>query len=479
MSKNTEGIERDRNTVYVDTRVWVPANKINSTVLDTCLYPEDVIRKNHHIGVPRALVEPESFGVPVVDESLLDFPPINITTKTELWDSQIPAFYHMNSTRNGILNLACGKGKTVIAIHSIAFKNVKTLIVIDKMSIMVQWKRELVTHLNISEKDIGWVQGDKWKWETHPVVIASLSTLRSRAEKGTLPEGFCDSFGLIFYDECHHLSAPGFSKTCPLFIGERHGLSATPKREDGLESVFISHLGPVYYSDIGQDLIPDTIIVRTEIQAEPTIESDLAELSDARRARRDPSTSILDASGEIHHKKLCIWLGQHAGRNKFVLGQIEKLLLAGHHVLALTHSREHAKELSVRMSAGLASGEVSPEERIESIKRNKLSFATIDVASEALNVPSLSALVIMTPFGAREQGNILQQAYGRIQRKHAAKLLNPVVIIIEDHEIAMCRSLINQLKRKLKEWKYPLSLQGKTREARILRGIKSVTANTV
>lgn len=412
----------------------------------------------------------KDLGIPVIPLiDLASFPKIDITARTELWDQQIPPFYHMATRDSGILNLGCGKGKTVIAIHAIAFKGLKSIIVIDKMSIMVQWKRELVTHLNIKEEDIGWVQGAKWKWKDSPVVIASLSTLRSRIEKGTLPEGFSESFGLVIYDECHHLSAPGFSKVCPIFAGQRHGLSATPKREDGMEDIFLGHLGSVYYTDTSQDLIPDTMIIRSPIRAVDTLLQDEAELSSARRDRREPNTSILDSAGEIHHRKLCIWLGQHKIRNMLIMTEIQKLLDAGHHVLALTHSREHAKELSEKENAGLASGDVSPEERIESIKRNRLTFATIDVASEALNVPSLSALVIMTPFGAREQGNILQQAFGRIQRKHKEKLHNPVVLMIEDSEIDMCRHLINQLKRKLKEWGYPFKYKGVARETQTLR----------
>ena len=55
-------------------------------------------------------------------------------------------------------------------------------------------------------------------------------------------------FGLVIYDECHHLGAEVFSRAL-LKTNTRYtlGLSATPKRQDGLSNVFEWYLGPKIY----------------------------------------------------------------------------------------------------------------------------------------------------------------------------------------------------------------------------------------
>ena len=45
--------------------------------------------------------------------------------------------------------------------------------------------------------------------------------------------------GAVFYDESHHLGSEVFSQAMPkLSVKYIVGLSATPKRKDGLEKVF-------------------------------------------------------------------------------------------------------------------------------------------------------------------------------------------------------------------------------------------------
>ena len=61
-------------------------------------------------------------------------------------------------------------------------------------------------------------------------------------------ESLFEDFGLVIYDECHHLGAEVFSKallktSCKYTLG----LSATPKRNDGLSKVFEWYLGNIVF----------------------------------------------------------------------------------------------------------------------------------------------------------------------------------------------------------------------------------------
>lgn len=441
----------DSTKVYIDRYKYVPKHLVNAPVLRAALmYGEaesEAVPVGEHLRLPRHY--PVSIDAQVI-ETKVTFSASKASPKTPLRDYQIEPFVSMCAHGGGILNLGCGYGKTFLALSYIAARGLKAIVLLDKINLLDQWKAEALKHLNIEASRIGWVQGKKWDWEDKDIVLASLSTVARRAKDGKIPEGFCESFGVAVYDECHHLSASVFAKTCPLFYGERHGLTATPNREDGLEEVFFNHLGPVHYSKIDQELIPRCFFLHTGVNADTTIEED--------QALRKRDRKILDAAGEIHHRKLCRWLGEQSARNLLICHLADRLSNAGHHVLCITHSVDHAKHLSdFYVDCGLACGDVDPALRRDAIKNNKVSFATVDVAAEALDVSSLSALVVMTPFGARNQGNLLQQALGRIQRKHDSKN-QPVAYFIEDVEVHMARALIKQCKRKLREWAYPMEV---------------------
>jgi superfamily II DNA or RNA helicase len=432
---------------YVDNYVWLPREKVNVPIIRAALMygdaPSEAEVGETHVRVPRHFVQdlPEP-----VERKQYTWEERPIPIKTPMRAYQLEPFASMCVHAGGILNLGCGYGKTFIALNYIAARGYKAIVIVDKINLLEQWRGEILEHLELSEDEIGWVQGKKWAWEDKRIVLASLSTISRRARDGGLPKGFCESFGVAVYDECHHLSASVFAQTCPLFHGERHGLTATPQREDGLEQVFINHLGPIHYSKIDQELMPTCVFLSTDVDAEPTLEADAS--------TRGHLRVILDKAGELNHRKLCAWLGRDDARNALIQELCSRLVARGHHVLCVTHSLEHANHMhEITPGSGLASGSVDPALRRSAIADAKVSFATVDVAAEALNVPSLSALIVMTPFGARTQGNLLQQALGRIQRKHEGKQ-PPLAFFIEDTQIHMCRGLLRQVRRKLSEWGY-------------------------
>jgi superfamily II DNA or RNA helicase len=369
----------------------------------------------------------------------------SLDANTVLWDAQWPAFVAMMLSGNGILNLAPGKGKTRTAIEYLLTWGVKTAIIVDKIGLLDQWYNALIEHVAEVEEHIGIVHQNKAELDKN-IVLISAKTLIPRLESGKITSEDLADFDLVIFDECHHFAAPTFLQLCPLFGGLRLGLTATPNREDGLDRLFKMHLGEVFYSDLVQDLIPhiEFIPMGTMIYEQD-------------------QEAISDCSGELHYKKLCIWLGQNSARNLRIIQDVTDAAQKGHHVLVLTHSKEHTETLTALFSEHTVSLDISTVcingsshklGRTDKIRNHRVIFATFDVAAEALDAPSLSYLYFATPPGAREYGNTLQQALGRIQRKHSSKL-HPEVRILEDINIEMCRSLLRQVKRRLREWNYP------------------------
>jgi superfamily II DNA or RNA helicase len=351
----------------------------------------------------------------------------------------------MTHVRGGILTLGCGYGKTVLACYYMAHEGLKAAVLVDKVNLISQWAEEITKHLNVPAHRVGVVQGKKWEWEDHDIVLISIRTLSTRGDD--IPDGFYESFGVAVFDECHHLAAPTFKRVVPRFPGIRIGLSATPKREDGLDIIFRNHLGDVFYEKTDQELIPRIIFHDTGL------ENSVAEQPDA-----------LDRTGEIHYRRLCECLGREELRTELGIEYVKKLRSAGHHILCLSASVQNVLDFAARTSealgetVGIACGDTKGDQRAKEITNNRVAVGTLDIASEALNVPSLSALLILSPFGAPKYGNTLKQTLGRIQRV-TNKKPDPVCIILSDDGIGMCRGLINQLKRALRKMEYPYEVK--------------------
>lgn len=340
----------------------------------------------------------------------------------EAWD----AFSKQSS---GVLNLACGKGKTVLALKKIAQRGVPAVVVVNNSGLMDQWKERALEFLDIGEEDIGVVQGPKAEWDK-PLVIAMIHTLAKRAD--TIPVDIRSRFGTVIFDEVHHLSAATFSQTAPMFFGNRYGLTATPNREDGLEDVYYSHVGRIFYSDLAGELEAEIYFkkVPTPVPSDDSI--------------------IKDVTGEFSAGKMYKYFSEHSARNTVILKTVENALAKGRKILVLTHSKDHPKILlekfldtpcMERYTAGAVSGDTVGELRTKIIEDSDVTFATFGVAREGLDVAALDTLIFASPFKA---WGSFQQGKGRVERRHSNKK-SPVVIVLDDYKFgpagAMCKHL--------------------------------------
>ena len=96
-------------------------------------------------------------------------------------------------------------GKTVWAEYY-GTMGVKTLIVVHAEFLMNQWKERIEQF--VSGAKLGKIQGKVVKTKDKNIVIGMLQTLC----KKDFPEDTFKGFGLVIYDECHHLGAEVFSK---------------------------------------------------------------------------------------------------------------------------------------------------------------------------------------------------------------------------------------------------------------------------
>lgn len=218
--------------------------------------------------------------------------------------------------------------------------------------------------------------------------------------------------GIVVHN-CHHLSAEEFSKTADMFYGNRFGLTATVKREDGGELLYLWHVGDVVHSNLKQDVIPSVTFIKS-----------YTELN-----MKDPVAfnACTDRRGEIHLTRLVHYVASRPEEIEFERSVIDEGVKRDRDIMAITLSVEHASMLhSLYPGSGVLHAGVDPDERLGILKNSKLTFATVSMAKEALNKQKLDSLIILTEFSNR---NVLQQAVGRIQRFLKDKKKTKVIVI--------------------------------------------------
>jgi superfamily II DNA or RNA helicase len=391
----------------------------------------------HHLIVPREFLKEDQyagFDCPFVVLPRPVYPVAGIGDRISLRDAeQEEAFRAMMGSDCGTINLSCGKGKTVIALKVAAALNRPTIVVVNTTALLEQWKEEISRHLDVSS--IGTIQGTTCDWQ-HPIALAMVHTLSSRS----WPMEFRRYFGLVLYDEGHHMSAPVFVKSADLFYGRRFSLTATATRTDGLERIYQYHLGRVIHTNLSQELVPHTYFHVLEWELPP---------GDRKK--------VLDKYQEVNTAKVRTYLGGLDWRNEIIYQHLRADLAEGRKILVLSHSVEHVDRLHSYLSGaggGMIVGETPQESRMAILHNCNPVFGTFQLAREGLNKPSLDTLYIVTPFSNQ---NDLQQAWGRIQRVYPNKLA-PIVRVFEDTALSCSKKYCNHLRYTLRRLDYPYTI---------------------
>lgn len=339
-----------------------------------------------------------------------------------------------------IISLACGKGKTVVALHAASEGNrFPLLIVVHTNALMDQWRANYDEHgeliggikkfYGLGDDEIGHIQGPKSDWKGKKVAIAMLHSLVLKEFEFE----FYRYWRTVVFDEVHRLGAHFFAKAASMFPGERWGLSATVEREDRMDLVFRMHLGRVVYEDLSQPLDPDVFFVNTGVQAD--------------------MSKFTMRSGRANLSKLQTWLSEHEKRNALILDWIRRAYRQGRTIIVLgerlAQLHEMAEALQAEgMDASVYVGATKKDDRREALK-SRIVFATQQIAKEGLDKGALDTEFILVPFGGKGR---LQQSVGRILRKHDTKK-KPVVVVFED-SIGIISALSRKMRRFMRGFGY-------------------------
>jgi superfamily II DNA or RNA helicase len=338
-----------------------------------------------------------------------------LVTRIKVVKKEVDDYYgfEIDGNRRFILGDFQVTHNTVMALNILAQLKKKTLIIVHKDFLLRQWKERIEQFLPGAR--VGKIQGTIIDIENKDIVIGMLQSLSMK----DYPPTVFESFGFTIVDECHHLAAEVFSNALFKIVTKYMlGLSATMKRKDGLTRVFKMFIGKV--------------VVKKErpLQDNVTIKAIRYENND-----EDFTKVLLNFKGQTHYalmiKKLC----EYNRRSEFIIKILkdivdledttQQIMVIGHNKSLLKYlhdSIEHHKIAPVGYYVG-----GMKEKDLKESEGMKIIIATYAMAEEALDIKTLSTLVMATPKVD------VRQAVGRILRNQDGEKV--VIDIIDQHNI--------------------------------------------
>lgn len=334
----------------------------------------------------------------------------------------------------GILSLACGQGKTILALYIAALVGRKTLVVVHKEFLMHQWHERIRQFL--PGATVGLIQQKKADVRGKDIVLAMLQSLSVR----DYPPDVLAPFGLVCVDECHHTSSEMFCRALPK-IGARVtlGLSATPRRADGLTKVFKWYLGEVIFKSARPR--DDRVVARV---ARVELDAEAAGYGEELVVRY---TGNVNTAGMINN------IAGDANRTALVAALARALVApAGRQLLVLSGRRQHLEDIHEAVVSQLDGGAAHPlaasigyyvggmnQDALKASEGCRVVLATYTMAAEGLDIKTLNTLMLVTPMSN------VTQAVGRILRA-VDPATPPLVVDLVDDFSTFTRQAAKRLK---------------------------------
>jgi DNA excision repair protein ERCC-3 len=200
-------------------------------------------------------------GYPVRDERDLDTgDPLEIDLDLDLRDYQREWIDRFAERKAGVLVGPPGSGKTVAGMGAMAVVGGETLILVPSRELAAQWHESLLANTSLGEGEIGEYHGGEK--EVRPVTIATYQIAGMDRHRRLFDER---RWGLILYDEAHHIPAPIHRRSADLQSKHRLGLSATPIRESDDEAEIFTLIGPPIGTD-WSSLFDAGFVVEPEVE---------------------------------------------------------------------------------------------------------------------------------------------------------------------------------------------------------------------
>jgi superfamily II DNA or RNA helicase len=332
----------------------------------------------------------------------------------------------------GVVVLPTGTGKTFLAILAIARAARPAIVVTPTIDLLNQWYDELVTAFNVP---IGLLGGGSY--DIQPLTVSTYDSAFLYLER------WGNRFGLLVFDECHHLPGPSYMTTAIGSIAPyRLGLTATPERADGQEGLLPELIGPVVYrreiKQLSGDYLAEYRTQRVYVELSPEEQTQYQRARDHYR-RFVEERGISMGSPRGWQRFIQETFRSPDGRAAFLAyreqrrlalaapAKLDQLaeLLARHRqdrVIIFTYDNATVYQIAHRFLVPAITHQTRTKERREILQRFHAGdypiLATAQVLDEGVDVPSVNVGIILSGSGTVRQH---VQRLGRLLRQQGDK----------------------------------------------------------
>lgn len=327
--------------------------------------------------------------------------------------------------KNGVLVMPCGSGKTQTALEAVDRIGMRCLWITHTQDLLNQSMNRAKSVYDAAFDSYGTITEGKVKIG-RGITFATVQT----ASKVDLTP-YRNEFGVIIVDECHKaVGSPTkamqfYRVLSALSCRYKIGLTATPKRSDGLSDMMFALLGGIIHEVSREEVAGNTCPVK---------------VMQVRTGYMPSMDMALCGDGTINYAGLVADLTGDQNRFQFVLDYVKKYAQKGA-MLVLGNRVEYLKQLCKEYTQGKAvclsgagNSKAAKAERkaaLNALNEGELDcvFATYALAREGLDVPNLRYVVFSTP---EKDPTTIEQASGRVGRKADGKSYGTVIDFVDE-----------------------------------------------
>jgi superfamily II DNA or RNA helicase len=362
-----------------------------------------------------------------VEDRVLDTDPLAASSPYELRDYQRAALDAWDDAgRRGVLELPTGSGKTVIGLGAVERVGEPTLVVVPTIDLLAQWREELES----LDVEVGQLGGGEQTLA--PVTVATYDSAYLRAD------GIGDRFGLVVFDEVHHLGGEGYRDIGRLLAAPaRLGLTATFERPDGAHEVVADLVGGVVFDLDAEDLAGEHLapydVKRVAVSLTPEEREryeaaqgtfvDYLRTSDLSLSSGSDWQELVKRSGSSDAAREALLAKERARRivreSDAKVAELESLLdrHRGDRVIVFTASTDLVYRLSERFLLPAVTHETPADEREAILDRFRegtyRGVVAANVLDEGVDVPDANVAVVLGGSGSSRE---FTQRLGRVLR---------------------------------------------------------------
>lgn len=352
-----------------------------------------------------------------------DFKGAKYTSNINLYPYQEKAVKSAILSRNGLLVMPCGSGKTQSGLELIARLGGKALWLTHTQDLLNQSMNRAKSTLEI-DGTFGKITAGKVDIGTH-ITFATVQTM-CKLDLSKLK----DVWDIVIVDECQHCCGTPtrvtqfYKVVSNLSARYKIGLTATPKRSDGLEQSMFALLGDVICEISKDDVKHTTCPVEVE-QIETRYTPDY--------------NAILMGDGTLNYSAIIDELINDEMRFEIVKDKINECVNKGS-VLVLANRVAYLDRLQKACGgkticlSGMGQSKKAKAQRKEALRKLDVGelnciFATYQLAKEGLDVPNLRYVIFATP---EKDPTTIEQSTGRVGRKADGKDKGIVIDFVDD-----------------------------------------------